>query len=389
MAAAHDNSCNVVVIGGNFGGLSIGHHLLRNVLPKLSSSTAQHKLTLVTPNTHALWKVGVPRAVINQKVKPIDDLFLSIHDAFRSYGSSFELVQGVAVGIDEVAKAVSIKLGSGKPDVQVIYDALVICTGTSSNSPLWTLQDGGHEATVRSIQEIRSSLRDAQTILIGGGGPAGVETAGEIAYNFPGRQITLLSGTDRVLKKLRVSLSHEAVQHLNKLGVQVRHNVKVEEASKEGSKTSLRLSDGTTATFDVYIDATGGRPNSSFIPSTWLTATGYVKTEEPTLRVLGTHGVYCIGDVASYSRHSIYETTEPVRALGFSLWEDFKTDDSMSMKPVKYHHDTREFLIVPIGPKGGVGAYYGWKLPSTLIWGFKGRTFLWELFRPMVQGDSY
>ena len=384
-----DDSFKVVVLGGNLAGLGTAHNVLRNVLPKLSGAPDfSYRLTLVTPNTHALWKTGVPRTLINEKVKPIDELFLPLQEAFQRYGSNFELIRGMAVGIDEASKRVSVRLTSGSKHLQIPYDALVLSTGTTSDSPLWTLH-GGHEKTAETIKVLRDGLPLAQNILIAGGGPAGVESAGEIACAFRKKDITLLSGTDRILKKLRPSIAQEAIQHLNKLGIKVRDNIRVESASKVGSRTSLKLSDGTTMTVDLYIDATGGKPNSSFIPQAWLTPTRFVNTEEHSLRVKGTKGVYCIGDLASYSHHSIYESTHPIPALGFSLWEDFKKDDSSKMKRVEYHRDNREFLIVPIGSKGGVGAYYGWRLPSTVIWISKGRTFLWELFRPIVYGDDY
>ena len=383
----------VIVLGGSFAALQTSHHLLRNVLPRLSlgskSGEKRHKLTIITPNTHAMWKPGIPRTLVSEEIKPVDDLFLPISDAFLQYGERFELVRGEAVGVDEIGRSVSVRLEGGEDTAVYGYEVLVIATGTASPTPLWSLH-GSHEHTVQAIRNLRGSLEDAKTILVGGGGPVGVETAGELAYHLKDRKICLLSGTDRLLKKLRPSLQKEAEAHLSRLNVELIHNLKVVEVIQMQDQTEVRLSDGTRREVDVFIDATGMTPNSSFLPDEWLTESGYVNVDVQTLRVYKSQGaVYAIGDIAAFSRHSIKETTDPVKALGSSIFEDFKQADAKAMKLVTYTHDDREFLVVPIGPRGGVGAWFGWRLPSIAVGIGKGRTYLWEKFKPIIHGIAF
>ena len=63
-------------------------------------------------------------------------------------------------------------------------------------------------------------LQKAKTIYIGGGGAVGVETSAELAENFPQAQITLLSGTHRVLPRL-------SDDHILELRTEYKKHVKV------------------------------------------------------------------------------------------------------------------------------------------------------------------
>ncbi|KKY15050.1 putative apoptosis-inducing factor 1 [Phaeomoniella chlamydospora] len=404
---ANGNSFHVVVLGGNFAGISISHHLLRNILPALSTSPEfSYKLSLLTPNTHAVWKPGVPQALINEKVKNVDDLFLSTQEAFSRYGDAFELVQGKAKSIDRESRKLFAEVHGSTALEELHYDALVITTGTTAASPLWTI-NGIHEDTKRAILDFRKSLEHCKTILIAGGGAAGVEAAGIIAYHLPEKDITLLSGTDRVLpRKVRPSISQDAESQLIKLGVKVEHHIRVQSAtpitSTHTPATLLHLTNNTTRAVDLYLDATGAIPNTSFAPKSWLTPTSYINTCERTLRVLSSpssdHGIYCSGDVASWSQHSVPESQDPTLALGYSLFQDFHQPppDSDSthkrnknnIKPIEYRPNRKDFLVVPIGG-GGVGVLHGWRIPSFAVWLGKGRNFLQGLFRGIVWGDKY
>lgn len=52
-------------------------------------------------------------------------------------------------------------------------------------------------------------------------------------------------------------------------------------------------------------------------------------------------------------------------------------------KPIK---DTQ---MVPIGPKGGVGAIMGWKIPSLMVWLVKAKTYMIEKAPETVSGKDY
>ena len=208
---------------------------------------------------------------VSNELIPLDKPFALIPDSFSSYETSeFTFIQGEAVGIDEGAKTVSVNSVSSKTSVQ--YDTSVVATGTTS-SPLWTL-NGDYELTRAALEDLHRRIPRAEKILIAGGGAAGVETAGEVAHLHKGKSITILSGSARLLPRLRnASAGKTAERQLESQGVQTFHDIRVT-SSKElpDGKTKLELSDGSTEIVHIFIDATGGTPNTAFSQITgWMT----------------------------------------------------------------------------------------------------------------------
>lgn len=173
------------------------------------------------------------------------------------------------------------------------------------------------------------------------------------------------------------------------LGVKTIHNVRVVSATPNGKKTTLELSDNTVQIVDIYIDATGGRPNSGFLPPSWLNEKGKVITDPKTLRGPVT-GVYAVGDVASYSSGGVMDVLYGIRPLCSSIQIDLSASSQgaaetkqLAYKPMK---DTQ---LVPIGPKGGVGVIMGWKIPSLMVWLIKGKTYMIEKAPANVLGKDF
>ncbi|KAL3263499.1 hypothetical protein ABHI18_001700 [Aspergillus niger] len=378
---------SIVILGGNFAGVSTAQYLLKHVLPVVKNEESQYKVTLVSPSAQTFFKVAVPRVLVSDKV-PNDKLFASIPNAFRQYNSDdFTFIQGEAVGLDETAKTVSIK-SVGAADRLIGYHSLVIATGTTSPSAVWTLH-GDHEITLAAFQDLQARLPTSKTILIAGGGPTGVETAGEIASQHKDKEVILLSGGTRLLPRLRnKKIAPRAEQQLAALNVRTLHGVRVTSSTMSADKVSLVLSDGTTRTVDLYIDTTGSTPNTSFLPPSWLDGSKHVAVDGATLRATNTpDGVYAIGDVASYSNGGIPDAVWSVPALGYSIWSDLRVaatrDGSMKgaaplLKEKKYKQIEEDMSIVPIGPSGGVGALFGWAVPSWFVWLLKSRTFMMD-----------
>lgn len=211
--------------------------------------------------------------------------------------------------------------------------------------------------------------------------------AGEIGTLYPKAQTTILSGTKHLLPRLPAAIGAAAETKLSALGVTAIHNVKVNSAKPSGSKTTLELSDNTIQTVDVYIDATGGRPNSSFLPNSWLNERGYVITDPKTLRGPVT-GVYAVGDVGSYSSGGVIDVLYGIRPLCSSILIDLSVGQGGNKKQLIYK-PMKDTQLVPIGPKGGVGAIMGWKIPSMMVWVVKARTYMIEKAQGAVDGKDY
>lgn len=78
------------------------------------------------------------------------------------------------------------------------YDILVITTGSRTNGDVpWKPSLSGYEATKDSLHKIQEQVKNAKTIVLGGAGPTGVETAGELGFEYgKTKEITLAGATN-------------------------------------------------------------------------------------------------------------------------------------------------------------------------------------------------
>ena len=385
-----------VILGGHFSGISVAHYLLRHTIPllfKLDSSIAYH-VTIVTPNTHFFWKIGVPRAMVGPDLLSLSDMFVTIADAFKEYSSErYSFVQGIAVGLEPERKTVNVDLASGGTRT-IDYSTVIVATGTTASTALWSII-GSHENSIKALKEMHKVLPSAKTILIAGGGPSGVESSGEIAFHYPKAKITHLSGSSRLLERLLPATSKDAESRLTKLGVEVVHNVRVTSSTKkQDGTTELKLNDNSTRTVDVFIDSTGGKLNTGFLPPSWLNQKGQILTDDKTLRptAAGTEGVYAVGDAGSYSSGGIMDVKYSIAPLCSTIAIDLaaKISSNKSAQPKQQEYKPmKDSQLVPIGPNGGVGQLFGWRIPSLMVWGIKGRTYMIDQLPGFVKGADF
>ena len=411
-------TCEIVILGGNLGGTSIAHYLLKHTIPLLErrDKTVSYHITLVTPNTHLFFKVAAPRAFINSTLIPQEKIWLPLKDGFKKYNAEkFTILQGVAKDLDVSSKTVVVSPTSeGATTQKLQYHSLFISTGTTSASPLWTLYPD-QSLTKKAFSSFHEKLPKAKTILISGGGTVGVESAGEIASEFKNAKITLISGGTRVLPRILPATSVRAQTYLEKIhGVEVIHNVRAvsNTAGTDGSSTVVTLSDGTTKTVDLYIDATGGVPNTQFLPPSWLDESQRVITMDNYFRVRGSseesadaRDVYVLGDIVAGSDGTLMQLDFMIPVAASSLAVDIagggkapgilgglkqmifsKGNDLPVQKEFKPMTAT---LMVPIGREGGVGQILGWQAPSFLVKLVKGNSYLLPMFEPILSGSKW
>lgn len=387
---------NIVVLGGSYGGVSIAHYLLKHAIPKLPSP-ASYQIVLVSPSEQAMCRPACPRSLISDDLLPISKVFADIPQAFTQYPTAnFRFLHGTATSLDHTNRLVSITLADGGTEA-LAFHTLVLATGASTTSPLFGLNRDSVFLRARWA-EFRESLAAARTIVIAGGGPSGIETAGELGEYLNGRagwfssklenpkvKITVVTSAAQILPVLRTSIATKAEALLAQVGVTVVKNTRVagvlpEGAGTEsvGSKATVTLEDGTKLEADLYIPAVGTQPNTSFVDKSLLTADGRIDTNAATLRVdQAGPRIYAIGDVASYSRPAIHLTLAAVPVLGANIKRDLLLDAGTAETAVGddrvYVEDKRETHLIPIGTSKGVGAAMGYEFPSFMIWLIKDR----------------
>ncbi|KAG4437283.1 hypothetical protein IFR05_007221 [Cadophora sp. M221] len=372
---------NIVIIGASFAGLNIAHTLLSKTFPLLKSQQpdATYTVTIISSSTHFYWTVGASRSLLGLESFPLKDSFLPIAQGFKQYpAEDYDLIYATVTAMDS-EKRVLVLEGSERDEVK--YDSLVIASGAKSTSPLWSLH-GTHEATEQALVDVQARIPRAESILIAGGGAAGVESAGEFGYNYGtcgvlGRKhITILSGGSRLLNVVKESVGAgvQAQKQLEALGVKVVHDVKVErtEELQEGS-TKVWLSDGSSKVVDIYLDSTGRRPNAPFVPEKFRDRRGAVVVDEHLAVVGAGSRFWAFGDVVTLTKGGLFD----IMNQGPVMLNNIEVALGVAKRVLKsYQMPDTMMLMVPTGPKGGVAVVFDWRLWSWLVWVVKSRDMM-------------
>ncbi|KAK1569418.1 uncharacterized protein LY79DRAFT_571965 [Colletotrichum navitas] len=393
---------HIVILGGSYGGISTAHYLLRHVLPRLPRPE-DYQAVLVSPSAEAMCRQACPRALISDDMFPQHKLFVGISSMFESYAQgTFSFLHGTATALDHVDRTVTINMAGDKGVKTLDYHAVVIATGTSTPSSLLGLNSAPEDLR-QSWAVFRKALPAAKSIVIAGGGPAGVETAGELGEHLNGRlrrpqssrgvpkvTITLVTSAPEILPALRPAIARKAEGYLAQVGVTVRKGVRVTSvrpaaagADEVAATAAVTLDSGETLDADLYIPTTGTRPNTGFIDAGLLLPDGRVNTNSSTLRVdpAGPRA-YAVGDASSYAGPAVHNILAAVPVLCTNLRRDLllasESPERAEGQDRLFTEDPRENHLVPVGRRKGVGAVMGYQLPSFLVYMIKGRDYwLW------------
>lgn len=421
---------NIVILGASYAGLSVAHHFLDHTINhlRITKAAPNYRLVLINPSTHLYWNIGAPRALVKPDLIKTENLFIPIEPGFhRHRGHNFSIIQGEAVALDTSARNVTVELigstaqkrasqvnkrNSGVmamqqqgPKVQTIaYHALIMATGTSAHSDLLSLH-GPHLHTQGALNAFHARIAAAKRVIVCGGGCSGVETAAQLAtfLNYKShwpikkrvkrpKKIILITGSDRCLPSQKPKVGMKAEKMLDKLGVEIRHNVRVI-AAKEGfdltGQTKVELNDDTFLIADLYVACTGVTPSTAYIPPELRDSKGYILTQPSTLRVDAGPRVYALGDCASYSRNCVQDVYAAVPVLMHNLLNDLLAHEYHLASPYGGNQDKFDDLedqrfesrsadsqLCPISRFGGVGVLMGMAVPGLVVWALKGRDYL-------------
>jgi NADH dehydrogenase len=234
---------HVVVVGGGFGGLAAVRGLRK----------ADVDITLIDRHTYNTFNPLLYQ-VATASLNPGDiTWFLR---AVRSRQSNVRFVKGIVVGIDHDAKTLAL-FG----DVSVSYDYLILANGVTANFfgtpgaeenaiPLYKRSQAlqVRDRMFEHLEEfaINGQNRDVRIVVVGGG-PTGVETAGAFAefrnidmpVTYPELDrsrihISLVEMGPGVLGPFKPKLQEYARKSLEKRGVDLRFNTAVKEVREDG-----------------------------------------------------------------------------------------------------------------------------------------------------------
>ncbi|KAL3649357.1 hypothetical protein CASFOL_005760 [Castilleja foliolosa] len=175
----------------------------------------------------------------------------------------------------------------------VAYDYLVIATGHV---------DAGAYTKSERLSHYRAEhekIKSAKSILIVGGGPSGVELAGEIVVDFPDKKVTLVHRGSRLLEFIGEKAGKKALDWLISKNVEVilGQSVNLNSVPSNGAYVT---SGGETIAADCHFLCTGSPIGSSWLKETLLKdkldSHGRLMVDDK-LRVKGHDNIFAIGDI--------------------------------------------------------------------------------------------
>jgi NADH dehydrogenase FAD-containing subunit len=369
----------VVIIGGSYAGIGVAKSLLKT----LSSV----KVILINPSEKFFFNIAAPRILARPDAFDPDRYLLSIKDLFaKNTSGAFEFVQGHACALDLGAKAVSVRSDDATKSIH--YDFLVVASGSTTAStigkdstkvPFKATQTAADVASI--IRAAQEEIAGAKSILVIGGGPVGVEFAGELGEARKGlsdSQVILVTQSERLLPTLKLAASEKARVLLEKQGVKIHIGRQVVDIrqDQEAKEWTVTLDTGDKITADLSVSTTGLLPNNSFLPQGLLSADGWVKVNAE-FQVLGDSNqiidsLYAVGDITTHALRLASKVQEQVPVVAANI----KADILGSGARARYTPKDSVMMMVPIGSSGGTGQMSTWVPWSCLVSLLKGRDYL-------------
>jgi NADH dehydrogenase len=368
---------HVVVVGAGFGGISATDELSKEgfrvtLLDRFPYNTFQPLLYQVATGG----------------LNPGDVTYALRFFAARHEGVRFRAAE--VVGIDHDQQEVICADG-----VRVGFDYLIIGNGITTNhfgipgAADYTMSMYTRAEALRVRDTIFGSLEiiagrsetDSAgfTVVIVGGGPTGVEMAGQLAelktetipsiypeLNPARVHVVLVEMTDHLLGPFDDSLRQYALQELIKRGVDVR----VKTAISEVEADSVDFKDGSSMPVDLVIWAAGvsGDP----LIRDWglpIGRAGRIEVNEDT-RVIGEERVFAVGDGSIITDHPLPQLAQPALQMGkFAARQIARLHRGLDTQTFKYHDKGTMATIgrgdavlqMPVGIKlTGIPAWLGW-----------------------------
>ncbi len=360
----------VLIIGGGFGGVRTALSLAKMRLPNL-------RITLVSDKHHfeytpSLYKLATGRSP-QETCIPLGDIF---GDRKIEY-----VVDTIISG------SLADKSMLGASGVHYHYDFLVLALGAETsyfNIPgieenSFTLKTVASSLKLKS--HLHSLFRDHGKLskgelisqfqfVIVGGGPAGVELAGEIrryarklaAYHGVSQKLVtvdIIQAVDRLLPTMPPEVSARAARRLTDLGINVILNRPVTGEDLQG----VYLKD-IQFNAKTIIWTAGVRASHIYTKIAGLTLDkgGRILVDEH-LRAKGVEGVFAIGDSASTpfsgtAQTAIYDGHYAAEVVAHTIAE----------RPMPNYKPKMAAYVVPIGPNWAVFNYKKIVLSGRIFW---------------------
>ncbi|KAL4776958.1 hypothetical protein BDW60DRAFT_203059 [Aspergillus nidulans var. acristatus] len=250
---------NIIVVGGSYVGKSTAQELAR-VVPNT------HRVLLIEPHSHFHHLFAFPRFAILPGHE---------HKAFIPYTSLFSSAPNPTDHAVIQARVLSVQphhvnldrewQGSGN----IPFEYLVVATGTRLSEPAG-MRDNDKASSVAYLQKHQEDIKNANSILIAGGGAVGVQMATDLKEYYPAKEVTVVQSRPHLMPQYHPRLHELIKERFDELGIKFITGSRVKVPSSGFPRTTpftVQLTDGTVlpSQYDFIILATGQTPNNDLL----------------------------------------------------------------------------------------------------------------------------
>jgi NADH dehydrogenase len=388
----------IIVLGAGFGGLRAARELAKSI-KNLGLIDSYEVVLIDRHNYHTYTPTLYEAATTSKTTANYCDLKRIITFPIE------EIIGGLPITfIHNTAKALDLYEGDVHlPGATLPFDYLVLAIGSETNYfNISGLQK--YALTLKTFMDamrIRDKIIEAFTggakelnIVIGGGGPTGVELSGELQhwlcelteeYNSKCKaKVILVSGGSGILAGFDEKLINTAVGRLHQLGVEIINGEKVKEAKEK----EIILDSGRKLPYDLLI-WTGGVKASSLMATLPLKQSVPGKVEviggmeclpqTPDLKLYGK--IYGLGDAICFFDP---KTSRPVplvaRAamlqadvIAKNIIADIQFNLGICKMRRRYRYEPQNYpYVTPVGGKFAIAKIGKFVFSGFPAWAFKG-----------------
>ncbi|KAI0042337.1 FAD/NAD-P-binding domain-containing protein [Auriscalpium vulgare] len=286
---------NVVIVGGGGFGAVNARALSQKLDP------AKHTLTLINSRPYIIHYPATIRMTTTAEEELEKSILFPYDKLLVNDFGTIKIARVVRVDARTEGKGGSVALDTGE---SIDYDVLLLAPGSVWPEPLDFPDGKEHDKIFRHVQDWRNKFKNAQDIVIVGGGACGIEYAGEVSDFFPGKKVTIVHGSDQLINSTYPDKYRKRVeQSVRAVGVDIVFNDYLDDNTITDGFVTTRK--GKKIKADLVVPARGAKPATEFLKS-WnsttgdvLDAHGYIRVR-PTLQLLSYPDVFACGDACDW-----------------------------------------------------------------------------------------
>lgn len=366
----------IVIIGAGFGGLTAAKNL----------AETDFEITLIDKTNHHLFQPLLYQ-VATAALSPTD-IAVPIRSLLSDY-KNIKVILDEVISIDKNNHIVKLR------NSQLEFDYLIVAVGARHSyfgknewekiAPgLKTLTDALviREKIIEALELAEKEtnhdlMKKYLTFVIVGGGPTGVELAGAIAEiaketmikdykNFKPEdtKVILIEAADRVLPSFDRKLSEQAKEDLEKMGVEVKLNTKVENISEDGVLTNQGFIKSKTI---IWAAGNQASPLLSSLNVETDRAGRVIVNKDCSIP--GNPEIFVIGDAAHFEEENgkvLPGVAQVAIQQGRFVAEVIKNEIPTEKRPVFKYKD--KGTMATIGKAKAVAEIKGLKLSGVIAW---------------------